>query len=79
MSDIKCNEHVALPKLPINKLKLDQQNREQVLKTYCSNVYTVCKMQKAFLTWSLPFCVWHAFLKSSSLVIFNFRVGHITH
>ena len=37
---------------------------------------TVCTaMQKAFHTWSLQICVWHAFLKSRSLVIFNFHVG----
>ena len=33
--------HVALPKRPINYLKLDQQSRQQALRAFCPNIYTV--------------------------------------
>ena len=29
------------PNVPINQLKLDQQSRQQALRTYCPNIYTV--------------------------------------
>ena len=31
----------ALPKQPINQFKLVQESRQEVLRAYCSNVYTV--------------------------------------
>ena len=33
--------HVALPKQPINWFQLGQQSRQQALRAYCSNIYTV--------------------------------------
>ena len=41
--EIKCTFHVTLPKCPINKSELDQQSRQQPLRAYCPNVYTVPK------------------------------------
>ena len=40
-AEIKCTVHLALPKRPINQFKLDRQNRQQALRAYCSNIYTV--------------------------------------
>ena len=33
--------HVALPIQPINVVKPVQQSRQQALRAYCSNIYTV--------------------------------------
>ena len=33
--------HVALPKRLINQFKLVQENRQQALRAYCPNIYTV--------------------------------------
>ena len=33
--------HLVLPKWPINQFEQDQQSRQQVLRAYCPNVYTV--------------------------------------
>ena len=44
-AEIKCTVHVALPKQPITKLKLDQQFRQQALRPYFPNIiYTVYHM-----------------------------------
>ena len=40
-AEIKFTVHVILSKWPINKFKLDQQIRQQTLRTYCPNLYTV--------------------------------------
>ena len=40
-AEMKCTVHVDLPKRPINCFKLDQQKRQQVLRAYCTNIYTV--------------------------------------
>ena len=40
-AEVKCMLHVVLPKRPINEFKLDQQSRQQALKAYCPNIYTV--------------------------------------
>ena len=40
-SRLHCTVHVTLPKLPILYLKLDEQRRQQTLKVYCPNTYTV--------------------------------------
>ena len=37
---IMCAVHVALIKRPINKLKLDRQSRQLVLKAHCPDIYT---------------------------------------
>ena len=39
--EIECIMHVVLPKQPINKLKVIQQSRQQVLEAYCPDKYTV--------------------------------------
>ena len=33
--------HAALPKQPINQFKLIQQSRQQTLRAYCPDIYTV--------------------------------------
>ena len=38
---VQCMFHVALSKRPIHQFKPVQNSRQQVLKAYCSNVYTV--------------------------------------
>ena len=38
---IKCTVRVFLPKESINQFKSVQQSRQQGLRSYCSNVYTV--------------------------------------
>ena len=38
-AEIKCTVHVALPKWPISQFKLDQKSRQQVLRSYCFNIY----------------------------------------
>ena len=35
--------HVAPPKWPKSLFKLVQQSRQQVLRAYCSNIYTVSR------------------------------------
>ena len=40
-AEIKCTVHVALPKRSINQFKLDKQSRQQALRAYCPNVYTM--------------------------------------
>ena len=37
----KCTVYVALPKRPINQFKLYQQSRQQAIRGYCSNIYTL--------------------------------------
>ena len=41
LAGLECKMHVVLPKQPINKLKLIQQSRQQVLEAYCPDKYTV--------------------------------------
>ena len=40
---IKCTVHVTLPKRRINQFKPVQQSRQQVLRAYFSNIYTVSR------------------------------------
>ena len=42
-TEITCTDHVALHKQPINEFKLDHQRRQQALRAYCPNIYTVPK------------------------------------
>ena len=37
----QCTVQIALPKRPINQFKLDQQSRQQALRVYYPNLYTV--------------------------------------
>ena len=46
--------HVALPKRPINQLKLVQQSRQKELRAYCSNIYTVQNAKESFGNENLP-------------------------
>ena len=39
--EIKCTVYVALSKQPLNQFKLDQKSRQQALRAYCPNIYTV--------------------------------------
>ena len=38
--------HVAVPKRPIHQFKPVQQSRQQALKAYCPNIYTLLKGNK---------------------------------
>ena len=40
-TEIEFTVHVALPKLPISQFKPVQQSRQQALRAYCPNIYTV--------------------------------------
>ena len=40
-AEIKCMLHVDLSKWPMKQLKPVQQSRQQALKVYCSNIYTI--------------------------------------
>ena len=50
----KCKMHVALPKHPTNQFHPVGQSRQQALKPYCPNVYTV-KIKGLWTLWkSIP-------------------------
>ena len=55
--EIQCTVHVALPKRPIKWFQLVSQSRQQVVKAYCPNVYTVpcSKSNDMTPTGHLPF------------------------
>ena len=40
-AEIQCTVHVNLSKWPINQLKPVHSSRQQLIRTYCSNVYTI--------------------------------------
>ena len=40
-AEIKITLKVPSPKRPTNKFQLDQQSRQQALRAYWSNIYTV--------------------------------------
>ena len=40
---IKCKVHVALPKRYTNQFKPVKQSRQQALRAYCPNLYTVVR------------------------------------
>ena len=42
LSEVECTVHK--PKWPINQLEPTQQSRQQVIKAYCPNIYTVTLM-----------------------------------
>ena len=49
-TEIKCTDHVALPKRPINEFKLDHQRRQQTLRAYCPNVFILCIISNIIFT-----------------------------
>ena len=42
-AEFECTVHVALPKRSINQLKPVHQSRHQVLRSYCPNIYILCR------------------------------------
>ena len=40
-AEIECAVYVPLPKWSINQFKPVQQSRQQALRAYCPNIYTV--------------------------------------
>ena len=47
--------HVAMPKYPINLFKLVQQKRQQALRPYCPNIYTMPDLKRPSKTPSQAF------------------------
>ena len=52
-AEFKCTVHVVLPKWPINQFKPVQQSRQQVLRAYCPNIYTMPVKQGLLKTLNL--------------------------
>ena len=48
-SSVRYMLHVTLPKWPINPFKPVQQSRQQVLRAYCPNIYTVGQGQPSYI------------------------------
>ena len=47
--EIKCKLHVAVPNQKTNQFKLVKQSRQQVLRAYCSKVYTYTEVVGEFM------------------------------
>ena len=68
----ECTVDIVLPNRPTNQFKLVQQSRQQALRAYCTNIYTVVKGAQAVVILAMtangkllpPFLV----LKVSSLI-----------
>ena len=58
--------HIALPKRPINQFKPVQKSRQQALRPYCPNIYTVPDLKRPSKTPSQAF-------SSRDLVFLNLR------
>ena len=70
--EIKFTVHFALPKRPINQFQPVWQSRQQVLRAYCPNIYTVDQRQSGIISKSgqAPFWSFENFFMTANLAPF---------
>ena len=77
---MKCTVHVALPKQFTNQLKPVQQSRQQLLRAYCPNMYTVQAADEACEKRSLTrMQMWtHFYSKDNDIPFFRDETQRLT-